>query len=56
MTNNKDNQVEKDDYSVDQVMDKIKNAIGSIRFGTVTIMVQDGKVTQLECTEKIRIK
>lgn len=34
---------------------KIKEFIESIRFGSVTIIVQDGKVIQIEKHEKIRI-
>ncbi len=34
---------------------KIREALGSIRFGTVTLVVQDGRVIQLDKSEKIRL-
>ncbi|MDQ8205585.1 YezD family protein [Pelagicoccus sp. SDUM812003] len=30
--------------------------IQSLQFGSVQITIHDGKVTQVECTEKIRIR
>ncbi len=33
----------------------VKSALGSIRFGTVTLVVQDGRVVQVEKQEKIRL-
>jgi hypothetical protein len=35
---------------------KIREALGDIRFGTVTLVVQDGKVIQIDKSEKIRLK
>lgn len=41
--------------SVDrEVLAEIATAIGSIRFGSVEIIIQDGKVIQIERKEKIR--
>jgi hypothetical protein len=34
---------------------KIRAALVSIRFGTVTLVVQDGRVIQLDKSEKIRL-
>ena len=34
---------------------KIREALVSIRFGTVTLVVQDGRVIQLDKSEKIRL-
>lgn len=34
---------------------KIKEFIESIRFGSVTVIVQDGKVVQIEKHEKLRL-
>lgn len=34
---------------------KIRLALRDIRFGTVTLVIQDGKVIQLDKNEKIRI-
>lgn len=36
-------------------LNKIKQLIESIRFGSVTVVVQDGKVIQIEKNEKIRL-
>ncbi|MGN1008819.1 MAG: YezD family protein [Butyricicoccus sp.] len=35
---------------------KILDAIHAVRFGTVTVVIQDGVVIQLEQHEKIRLK
>lgn len=36
--------------------DKIRAALREIRFGTVTLVIQDGKVIQIDKNEKIRLK
>lgn len=33
----------------------VRDALQSIRFGTVTLIVQDGRVVQVDKSEKIRI-
>jgi hypothetical protein len=33
----------------------LRDALRSIRFGTVTIVVQDGKIIQIERNEKFRL-
>ena len=33
----------------------VREALNSIRFGTVTLVVQDGRVIQVDKSEKIRI-
>jgi hypothetical protein len=33
----------------------LRDALGSIRFGTVSLVVQDGRVIQVDKSEKIRI-
>lgn len=33
----------------------VREALSSIRFGTVTLVVQDGRVIQVDKSEKIRI-
>ncbi len=35
---------------------KVRDALRSIRFGTVTLVVQDGRVIQIDKSEKIRLK
>lgn len=36
--------------------EKIRAALREIRFGTVTLVIQDGKVIQIDKNEKIRLK
>lgn len=38
------------------VIDRIKDALSGLRFGTVTVVVQDGVVVQVERTEKFRVR
>ena len=33
----------------------VQQAIGSIKFGTVQIVIQDGRIVQIDKTEKIRL-
>ncbi len=35
---------------------RIEEFIRSVRFGTVTIVIQDGKIIQIERNEKLRLK
>lgn len=37
-------------------LEKIKKSLESIRYGSVTIIVQDGKIVQLEKLEKERLR
>ena len=34
---------------------RIREALGTIRFGMITLVVQDGRVIQLDKSEKIRV-
>jgi hypothetical protein len=38
-----------------EALDRISRALRGLRYGTVTAVVQDGIVVQVERTEKIRI-
>ena len=40
----------------DEALDRIHVALRGLRFGTVTVVVQDGVVVQVERTEKIRLR
>lgn len=40
----------------DEDLKRIEEYIESIRFGSVTIIVQDGKIVQVEKNEKLRWK
>jgi hypothetical protein len=37
-------------------LDRIRTALRGLRYGTVTVVVQDGIVIQVERTEKIRLE
>jgi hypothetical protein len=41
---------------LDEARDRILAALRGLRFGTVTAVVQDGVVVQVERTEKIRLE
>lgn len=36
-------------------LEKIQEAVESIRYGVVQLIIQDGKVVQIDRTEKIRL-
>jgi len=40
----------------DEALDRIQVALCGLRFGTVSVVVQDGVVVQVERTEKIRVQ
>jgi len=44
-----------DDWSC-ELESKIRTALREIRFGTVTLVIQNGRVIQIEKNEKIRLK
>jgi hypothetical protein len=39
----------------DEVLNQIKHKLESIEFGSVTVTVQDGRIVQLETSEKTRL-
>ena len=45
-----------DDESSDGALDRIEAALRGLRFGTVTAVVQNGIVVQVERTEKVRLQ
>lgn len=46
----------KKNENLEAVLENIKEGIESIRYGTITIIIQDGVVIQLEKNEKIRLR
>ncbi|MBM0064413.1 YezD family protein [Alkalicoccobacillus gibsonii] len=44
------------DPSSKQVYDKLSDLLENLKFGSVTIFVQDGKVVQMEKNEKVRVE
>lgn len=47
---------EMNEAEFDEVFEKLKRMLTTMRFGSITLVVQDGKVIQLEKNEKVRIK
>ena len=45
----------RDDSRSALALDKVRDALAELRFGTVTVVVQDGVVVQVERTEKVRL-
>lgn len=37
-------------------LDKLLKLLDSIKFGSVTLVIQEGKVVQMERNEKVRLK
>ncbi|WP_406699055.1 YezD family protein [Singulisphaera sp. Ch08] len=57
MTQHEDHRAaSKTTVSRDEELDHIKAAIGSIRFGEVRVIIQDGVVVQIERIEKERLR
>jgi hypothetical protein len=46
---------EKDDRLSAELARRIRDALNEIRYGTLTLVVQDGKVIQIDKNEKIRL-
>lgn len=49
-----DNKTKKD--LSDSYLDMVKKLVESIQYGTISIIVQDGKIVQIEKNEKYRLK
>ena len=39
----------------DRVLREVRRVLGSLRFGSVTLIVQDGRVVQIDTTSKLRL-
>lgn len=42
--------------NVELTIESLKNMLNTIKYGTITIVIQDGHVVQIEKSEKIRLK
>ena len=42
--------------NIEETIEKIKETLASVNYGTVTLVIQDGHVVQIEKNEKIRLK
>lgn len=47
---------EKDKKDIDLTLEMIKKWILEMQFGSISIVVQDGKIVQTDKTEKFRLK
>lgn len=50
-----DSIVMEDTKVTEKDLEKIKEFLEQIRFGSVTVIVQDGKIVQIEKHEKVRV-
>lgn len=39
----------------DKALERIREFIQSVQFGSVTVVIQDGRIVQIEKNEKIRL-
>jgi hypothetical protein len=46
---NKENQLE-------EIFERLQEMLNSMKYGSITLIVQDGKIIQMERNEKLRIK
>lgn len=42
--------------NIDSTLENIRTMLENIKFGTITLVIQDGYVIQLEKNEKIRLR
>ena len=40
--------------ALDEALRVVREKVGAVRFGTITLTIHDGRLTQLEVTEKRR--
>jgi len=40
----------------DELEQVLREALGTIKFGSITLIIQDGKVIQVDKSEKVRLK
>lgn len=52
----KDNNIKQKNSIQERDLRKIAELLETIQYGSVTVIIQDGKVLQIEKSEKIRIK
>ncbi|MBA2876470.1 hypothetical protein HNR31_003288 [Anoxybacillus caldiproteolyticus] len=45
-----------DQQQLETIFTKIKEMLDSMKFGSITLVIQDGKIIQLEKNEKVRLR
>ncbi|WP_276207687.1 YezD family protein [Paludifilum halophilum] len=41
---------------MEEITDRIREMLSDMKYGSITLVVQDGKVIQLEKNEKVRLR
>ena len=41
---------------LDNVVEELRRALATIRHGSVTLIVQDGRIVQIDTTQKVRLE
>lgn len=49
-------QTKNKDAAVEKCLNEVKTALENLKYGTITIVVQDGIPIQIDTTEKLRLK
>lgn len=47
---------QKQQGNIDETLESIKEMLKSIQYGTITLVIQDGHIVQIDKNEKIRLK
>ena len=42
--------------NIDETLESIKEMLATIKYGTLTLVIQDGHIVQIDKNEKIRLK
>ncbi|HEU5140690.1 MAG TPA: YezD family protein [Bacillales bacterium] len=41
---------------IDRITEEVSRMLGTLKYGSITLIVQDGKVVQIERNEKMRLR
>ena len=44
------------DNNLEEALNEVRRLVGELKYGSVTLVIQDGVVVQIERQEKIRLK
>lgn len=47
---------QKREEKIDETLESIKQMLNTIQYGTITLVIQDGHIVQIDKSEKIRLK
>ncbi len=54
--NDRGNWMEHHENSFNEIASRLQDLLKGLQYGSITIVVQDGKIVQLEKSEKVRVK